>query len=224
MAFLHRISLWSSWQCLEPLEGGRQVGWGGSEEGTTGTRPKSPPCPISKHRQQQMLSSVSHARKQRKALTKMRESAWLPRPLKGKKKIPPHQAHTKTPPAAQKNSNPPEPAAPHPPASRSGIRSSSFQHRGCPGSPTPGGLGAPRIEMCLGSHFSPCLHRGAAESVLTPTCPFFGNHTLQGTAKGLMGLKHSNRRGSGIPVPGSTTPQHCLCSLWRRWSSLSHHS
>lgn len=96
MAFLHRISLWSSWQCLEPLEGGRQVGWGGSEEGTTGTRPKSPPCPISKHRQQQMLSSVSHARKQRKALTKMRESAWLPRPLKGKKKYHPTR-HTQKP-------------------------------------------------------------------------------------------------------------------------------
>lgn len=126
MAFLHRISLWSSWQCLEPLEGGRQVGWGGSEEGTTGTRPKSPPCPISKHRQQQMLSSVSHARKQRKALTKMRESAWLPRPLKGKKKIPPHQAHTKTPPAAQKNSNPPEPAAPHPPASSLESEAAAF--------------------------------------------------------------------------------------------------
>lgn len=104
------------------------MGWRGSEEGTEWIRLKSPPCPISKHRQQQMLSStsVSHAEKQRKALRKMRESAWLPRPLKGKKT--PHQPNPKSPPAAQKNSNPAEPPVPHLSASRSGIRNSRFQH------------------------------------------------------------------------------------------------
>lgn len=64
------------------------MSWRASEEGTYWIRLKSSSCPISKHRQQQMFgsTSVSHAQKQRKVLTNMRESAWLPRSFKKEKK------------------------------------------------------------------------------------------------------------------------------------------
>lgn len=108
------------------------MSWRGSEEGTYWIRLKSPPCPISKHRQQQMLgsTSVSHAQKQRKVLTNIREDAWLPRSLKGKKRT--RHPNPKTPPAAQKNSNPPKPPARHLSANRSDIRKAGSQHMSYP--------------------------------------------------------------------------------------------
>lgn len=79
-----------------------------------------------------MLSStsVSHAQKQRKALTKMRESAWLPRPLKGNKTTP--AAKPKNPTCCSEEQQPPEPPVPHLPASKPGMRTSRFQHMAVP--------------------------------------------------------------------------------------------
>lgn len=112
-------------------KGGRQVSWRGSQEGTYWIRLKSPSCPISKHRQQQMLrsTSVSHAQKRRKVLRNMKKKkACLPRSLKGKKKNQTHHPNPKKPPAAQKNSNPPKPPGPHLSANGSGMRNTRFQH------------------------------------------------------------------------------------------------
>ena len=115
--------------------------WQDPQEGTYWIQAKSLPCPVSKHRRRQMLSSfsVSHARKWRKVLTNMTENARLPRSCKGSVCIYIYvkKAHP-NPPAANNSSNPPTHPhlSAHRPAGRARPGGSAWGPR-APPSPTP---------------------------------------------------------------------------------------
>lgn len=164
------------------------MSWRGSEEGTYWIRLKSPSCPISKHRQQQMLGSVSHAQTQRKVLTNMQENAWLPRSVEGKK---PTTTQTSKKPTCCPEELPPSQA----PSPACICKQAQYQEHQVSAhvSPQPTAVldhrwwVCLRTKTCLDSPFSPRLQMGE-ERVLAPICPLIGNHVHQGTVNGLTSL------------------------------------
>lgn len=138
-------------------------------------------------------TSVSHAQKQRKVLTNMRESAWLPRSFKRKKKTIHHYPNPKIPPAAQ-DSNTPKPPVPHLSADKTDIRKSSSQHilsqpmavEDCRRWVCPG----PRFGWTAYLPLSPDLQMGS----ISPSPPFIENHVCYGTANRLVSLSTEELR------------------------------
>lgn len=163
-------------------KGGRQVSWRDSQEGTYWIRLKSPSCPISKHRQQQMLrsTSVSHAQKRRKVLRNMKKKKCLLAKIPyGKKKTtpnpPPKPKKTTCCPEEQQSSQTSRPTFI---CERVRYEEHQVSARlvAAHGSPGLQAVGLPEDQGLLRQLLLPSpADGGVAKRVLAPICPFIGN-------------------------------------------------